>query len=62
MVIPNPDDAPVGVHTADGQVVAYLVPAAELDQMRAELEALRKQIATLQGQTDSPRFVVVHTE
>ena len=50
MVIPNPDSAPLEVRDASGQVIAYLVPAEQMNRMRAELDALRAQVATLQRQ------------
>ena len=31
------------LHTADGKVYAYIVPATELDHLRAEMEALRHE-------------------
>lgn len=31
------------LHTPDGKVYAYVVPAAELDHLRAEVDALRQE-------------------
>lgn len=33
------------LHTADGKVYAYIVPAGELDHLRAEVDSLRKREA-----------------
>jgi hypothetical protein len=37
---------------ADGRVVAYFVPAEEMDRLRAEIDSLRQQVGTLQRQKD----------
>jgi hypothetical protein len=40
------------VRSAKGEVVAYVLPAEELEQIRTELAALREQNATLLRQRD----------
>lgn len=53
MVVPTPSPAAEQeLRNLDGQVYAYVVSAARMEQMRAELEALRAQVATLQRQKD----------
>ncbi len=40
------------LHDTDGKVFAYFVPADRFDQLRAEMDTLRKQIGTLTRQRD----------
>ncbi|HJZ55776.1 MAG TPA: hypothetical protein VKE74_12485 [Gemmataceae bacterium] len=50
MVIPAP--ASLEVRNADGQVVAYIVPAEQMSRLRAEVESLREQLAEAIWQRD----------
>ncbi len=51
MVVTTPTPtSELEVRTVDGHLQAFLVPAAQMEQMRAELESLRTQVATLQRQ------------
>jgi outer membrane protein TolC len=43
-------DTPQPIHGPDGNVTAYLVPAAELDRLRAEAEAVRQERDHIQRQ------------
>jgi hypothetical protein len=52
MVIPAPDSKPLEVRGADGQVIAYLVPAEQMDRLRAEIASLREQLGTAIRQRD----------
>jgi hypothetical protein len=45
MVIPTPDSNPFEVLGADGQVIAYIVPAEQMSRMRGEIASLREQIS-----------------
>jgi hypothetical protein len=46
----TPDSETLTVHDEHGQLIAYLVPTKQMNRMQAEIETLRKQVATLQRQ------------
>lgn len=50
MVIPAASIPRQELRTTDGEVFAYLIQADEMARMQAEMEELRKQVATLQRQ------------
>ena len=52
MVIPSTGITEQELRTTDGKVFAYFVPAEEMDRLRAEIDSLREQVATLQRQKD----------
>jgi hypothetical protein len=52
MVIPAPDSNPLEVRNADGEVIAYLVPAEQMARQRVELASLREQLAIAVQQRD----------
>lgn len=52
MVISAAGSAPMEVHGADGQVVAYLVSAEQMERLRGEIELLREQLETAIRQRD----------
>ena len=60
MVVPTITIAGQALRDTDGQISAYIVPAEELDRLRAEVESLREQVATLQRRND--RYVREMTE
>ncbi|HVK19552.1 MAG TPA: hypothetical protein VM533_21640 [Fimbriiglobus sp.] len=47
MNTPLPPDGRLEVRDATGQLVGYFVPAAELDQLRAERDSLKKVVDAL---------------
>jgi hypothetical protein len=55
MVIPAPDSQPLEVRGADGQVIAYLVPAEQMAQLRGQIDSLREQLAAAVQQRDHHR-------
>jgi len=52
MVIPAASIPRQELRTANGEVFAYFIQADEFARMQAEMEELRKQVATLQRQKD----------
>jgi hypothetical protein len=44
MVIPAPDSKPLEVHGAEGQVIAYIVSAEQMNRLRGEIASLREQL------------------
>lgn len=52
MVIPNPSITRVSIQTADGQVTAEFVPAAEYERLRVEVASLRERLAKAEQERD----------
>jgi hypothetical protein len=52
VVIPNPESAPLEVHSMDGQIIAYIVPCEQMDRLRGEIVSLREQLAVAVQQRD----------
>ena len=52
MAIPTTGIREQELRTTEGKVFAYFVPAEEMDRLRAEIDSLREQVATLKRQKD----------
>ena len=52
MVVPNPNSKPLEVRDEDGRVIAYLLPAEEMDRLRGDVASLQEQLAAAIRQRD----------